>query len=96
LYEPIHGTAPSIAGKDVACPIGAIASAAMMLRESCGMHVEAKAIDFAIDHVLESGIRTADIAERGTKAVSCSEFVSRMRDAMREYFSQAERYGWAV
>jgi len=96
LYEPIHGSAPSIAGKNIACPIGAIASATMMLRESFDMRAEAQAIDSAIDSVLESGIRTADIAERGTTAVSCSEFVSRIREAMREHFSQVERYGWAV
>jgi 3-isopropylmalate dehydrogenase len=96
LYEPIHGSAPSIAGRNIACPIGAISSATMMLRESFDMHAEAQAIESAIDHVLESGIRTADIAERGTTSVSCSEFVSRTRDAMREHFSQVERYGWAV
>jgi 3-isopropylmalate dehydrogenase len=96
LYEPIHGSAPSIAGKNIACPIGAISSAAMMLRESFGMHAEAKAIESAIDRVLESGSRTADIAERGSTVVSCTEFVSRMRDAMHEQFSQAESYGWAV
>jgi 3-isopropylmalate dehydrogenase len=96
LYEPIHGSAPSIAGKNVACPIGAITSAAMMLRESFDMYAEAQAIDAAINNVLESGIRTADIAERGTTTVSCSEFVSRTRDAMREQLSQMERYGWAV
>jgi 3-isopropylmalate dehydrogenase len=96
LYEPIHGSAPSIAGKNVACPIGAITSATMMLRESFDMHAEAQAIESGIDHVLESGIRTADIAERGTRTVSCSEFVSRIREAMREHFSQVERYGWAV
>jgi 3-isopropylmalate dehydrogenase len=96
LYEPIHGSAPSIAGKNIACPIGAISSATMMLRESFDMHAEAQAIESAIDHVLESGIRTADIADRGTTSVSCSEFVSRTRDAMREHFSQVERYGWAV
>jgi 3-isopropylmalate dehydrogenase len=96
LYEPIHGSAPSIAGKNIACPIGAIASATMMLRESFDMHAEAQAIDAAINHVLESGIRTADIAERGTQSVSTSEFVSRTRAAMREHFSQVERYGWAV
>ena len=96
LYEPIHGSAPSIAGKNVACPIGAIASATMMLRESFDMNAEAQAIDAAINHVLESGIRTADIADKSTTAVSCSEFVSRTRDAMREHFAHAERYGWAV
>ncbi len=56
LYEPIHGSAPSIAGRDVACPIGAISSAAMLLRESFGMHTEANAVESAIDHVLESGM----------------------------------------
>ena len=86
LYEPIHGSAPGIAGKNIACPIGAIASATMMLRESFDMHAEAQAIDAAINHVLESGIRTADIAERGTQSVSTSEFVSRTRAAMRRAF----------
>jgi 3-isopropylmalate dehydrogenase len=96
LYEPIHGSAPSLAGRDVACPIGAISSAAMMIRESFGMHAEAKAIESAIDRVLESGTRTADIAERGSTIVSCSEFVERIRCVMHEQFSQAESYGWAV
>jgi len=96
LYEPIHGTAPSIAGRDVACPIGAISSAVMMIRESFGMHAEAKAIEGAIDRVLESGTRTADIAERGSTIVSCSEFLERTRCAMHEQFSPAESYGWAV
>jgi 3-isopropylmalate dehydrogenase len=68
----------------------------MVLRESFDMHAEAQAIDAAINHVLESGIRTADIAERGTKSVSTTEFVSRTRSALREHFSQVERYGWAV
>jgi 3-isopropylmalate dehydrogenase len=96
LYEPIHGSAPSLAGRDVACPIGAISSAVMMIRESFGMHEEAKAIESAIDRVLDSGIRTADIAERGSTIVSCSEFVERTRAAIHEQFSQAESYGWAV
>jgi 3-isopropylmalate dehydrogenase len=68
----------------------------MMIRESFGMHAEAKAIESAIDRVLESGTRTADIAERGNTIVSCSEFVERTRCAMHEQFSQAESYGWAV
>jgi 3-isopropylmalate dehydrogenase len=96
LYEPIHGSAPSLAGRDVASPIGAIFSAVMMIRESFGMHAEAKAIESAIDRVLESGYRTADIAERGSTIVSCSEFVERTRCAMHEQFSPAESYGWAV
>jgi 3-isopropylmalate dehydrogenase len=96
LYEPIHGSAPSLAGRDTACPIGAISSAAMMLRESFGMETEADAIESAIDHVLESGVRTADLAAPKSTTVSCSEFVSRAREAMHERFTHAERYGWGV
>jgi 3-isopropylmalate dehydrogenase len=96
LYEPIHGSAPSLAGRDVACPIGAIFSAAMMLRESFGMHREAGAIEAAVDRVLESGARTADLAAPGSHVVGCSEFTSRVRYALHEHFSHAERYGWGV
>jgi 3-isopropylmalate dehydrogenase len=96
LYEPIHGSAPSLAGRDAACPIGAISSAAMMMRESFGMETEADAIESAIDHVLESGVRTADLAAPKSTVVTCSEFVSRARDAMHERFTHAERYGWGV
>jgi len=96
LYEPIHGSAPSLAGRDVACPIGAILSAAMMLRESFAMHTEAAAIESAVDRVLEAGVRTADLAAPGSTVVSCSEFTSRVRYALHEHFSHAERYGWGV
>jgi len=96
LYEPIHGSAPSLAGRDVACPIGAIASAAMLLRESFGMHNEAAALESAVDHVLESGVRTADLAAPGDQIVGCSEFAARVGEAFHERSSQAERYGWGV
>ena len=52
LYEPIHGSAPSLAGKDVACPLGAIFSASLMLRESFGLEIEAQWIETAVDRVL--------------------------------------------
>jgi 3-isopropylmalate dehydrogenase len=61
LYEPIHGTAPDIAGKDVANPLGTILSAAMMLRWSLGQPAAADAIEAAVDHVLDEGIRTGDL-----------------------------------
>lgn len=96
LYEPIHGSAPSLAGQDVACPIGAISSAAMMLRESFGMSVEAGAIESAIDHTLETGFRTADITAPRTTVVGCSSFTTHVREAMSERFNHAERYGWGV
>ncbi len=74
LYEPIHGSAPDIAGKGIANPCGTIASAAMMLRFSLGLDEEADAIDQAIGAVLASGARTADIAMPGKPVLSTREF----------------------
>ena len=68
LYEPVHGSAPDIAGKDIANPIGAIASAAMLLRHSLGLEAEATAVERAIEAALRRGVRTADIAD-GRRAV---------------------------
>lgn len=73
LYEPIHGSAPDIAGMDVANPIGTILSAAMMLRYSFDMPEEADCIENAVSAVLDSGCRTADIMSEGCKKVGCSE-----------------------
>ena len=61
LYEPIHGSAPDIAGMDIANPIGTILSAAMMLRYSFDMTEEADAIENAVDKVLSEGYRTGDV-----------------------------------
>ena len=61
LYEPVHGSAPTIAGQDIANPIGAIASGAMLLRHSLGLAAEADAIDRAIGDTLVAGHRTADL-----------------------------------
>jgi 3-isopropylmalate dehydrogenase len=74
LYEPIHGSAPTLAGKDVACPIGSILSAAMLLSESLGLAAEAAAVESALDRVLEQGVRTVDIAEPSGQAVGCAQF----------------------
>ena len=73
LYEPIHGSAPDIAGMDIANPIGTILSAAMMLRYSFDMSKEADAIENAVSSVLDEGFRTADIMSDGCKKVGCSE-----------------------
>jgi 3-isopropylmalate dehydrogenase len=78
LYEPIHGSAPQLAGKDVACPVGQILSAAMMLRESFGLAREAEWIESSIDHLFSNGIRTMDIAGPGTTKVGCQEFGERL------------------
>ena len=70
LYEPIHGSAPDIAGKGVANPVGAILSAAMLLRHSLGLEEEAGAVEAAVEHVLEHGPRSRDIGgDAGTTAI---------------------------
>ena len=73
LYEPIHGSAPDIAGQDIANPIGTILSAAMMLRYSFDLAAEADAIEAAVSRVLDAGYRTGDIFSPGCKKVGCSE-----------------------
>jgi len=83
LYEPIHGSAPTLAGKDVACPLGAIFSAALMLRESFGLETESQWIEDAIDRVLDRGYRTADIAEPGARSVPGSVFTAKIREQLR-------------
>ena len=73
LYEPIHGSAPDIAGKDIANPVGTILSAAMMLRFSFDMPDEATAIENAVSEYLDKGYRTADIMSEGGNLVGCSK-----------------------
>ncbi|MGH9382929.1 MAG: 3-isopropylmalate dehydrogenase [Vicinamibacterales bacterium] len=73
LYEPVHGSAPDIAGRGLANPIGAIASAAMLLRFSAGMEREADDIDHAIEDTLAAGARTKDLAAPGERHVSTEE-----------------------
>jgi 3-isopropylmalate dehydrogenase len=65
MYEPIHGSAPDIAGKDLANPLATILSTAMMLRHSFGLEQEACEIEAAVGAVLDAGYRTTDIARRG-------------------------------
>jgi 3-isopropylmalate dehydrogenase len=73
LYEPIHGTAPDIAGKGVANPLATILSAALMLRYSLGQPQAAQRIEKAVSNVLRSGLRTADIYTAGTRKVGTAE-----------------------
>ncbi len=73
LYEPIHGSAPDIAGKGIANPCGAIASAAMLLRQSLGLHDEAIAVEDAIKKTIADGARTADIASEGDTVLTTTE-----------------------
>jgi 3-isopropylmalate dehydrogenase len=80
VYEPIHGSAPDIAGKGIANPIGTILSAAMLLRYSLNLAREADAIDAAVDRAISDGCRTADIAQPGERVLSTHE----MADAIIE------------
>ncbi|MEX1020278.1 MAG: 3-isopropylmalate dehydrogenase [Litorilinea sp.] len=69
LYEPIHGSAPDIAGQGIANPIGTVLSSAMLLRHSLGLENEAAAIEAAVDRVLAAGVRTRDIEHTGSEVV---------------------------
>ena len=93
LYEPIHGSAPTLAGKDVANPVGMILSATMMLRESFGLTEEASSIEGAVDRVFEKGIRTPDLVEPGTTKVGCVEFSERVCAEMAAARSQHAKPG---
>lgn len=78
LYEPCHGSAPDIAGQNIANPIATIMSAAMMLRYSFGLEKEALAIEKAVQDVLSQGYRTADIYTEGTKKIGTAEMGSQI------------------
>ncbi len=73
LYEPIHGSAPDIAGKGIANPIGTILSAALLLRHSLGLEAEAQAVESAVSGALAAGKRTADLASAGSTPLSTQE-----------------------
>jgi 3-isopropylmalate dehydrogenase len=80
MYEPIHGTAPDIAGQGIANPLAMLLCTAMLLRHSCGLEDEAQALERAVAQVIEAGLRTADIAGRDQPALGTRE----MADAVLE------------
>ena len=80
LFEPVHGSAPDIAGRNLANPVGAIASAAMLLRHTLGLDDEADAIEAAIGCALDAGCRTADLAREGESSLSCTEMTRAIID----------------
>ena len=93
LYEPVHGSAPDIAGQGIANPCGAIASAAMMLRHSAGLEQEASDVEHAIEHVLEDGYRTPDIASgTGGYIASTSEIGELICEAVTEIADMRHAY----
>lgn len=96
LFEPIHGSAPTLAGKDVANPIGSILSATMMLRDTFGLGLEADWVEQSLGRVLGAGYRTTDISEPGTKTVGTAAFLEHLHQEMLRTFEHAEKYGWGV
>lgn len=91
VYEPVHGSAPDIAGKGNANPLGAILSAAMLLRHSFQLEREASCIENAVSAVLNRGFRTADLTKDGHRATTTSEMGQRVVEAVKELASDAKR-----
>jgi 3-isopropylmalate dehydrogenase len=89
LYEPIHGSAPDIAGKGIANPIGTIISLAMLLRYSLGLEHEAAAVEQAVDGALKAGFRTADLAFDGANAVNTAQ----MQAEILRHLPQGDKHG---
>ena len=86
MYEPIHGSAPSLAGKDIACPLGAILTGALILRHSGGLEAEAGAIESSVRKVLEQGFRTPDLARanpQGFPVLSTKEMGAKVRETVK-------------
>src|SRR5690606_19889425 len=82
LYEPIHGSAPDIAGQNIANPLATILSAAMMLKVSFGLEEEAAVIEKAVNKVLDAGFRTGDIMSEGKTRVSTTEMIEEVKKAL--------------
>lgn len=85
LYEPVHGSAPDIAGQGVANPAATILSVAMMLRHSFGYEEAARAVEQAVRSVFAAGYRTADLAQSGDLAIGTEEFGDRVVEAIRRH-----------
>jgi len=93
LYEPVHGSAPDIAGRGIANPLGAIASAAMLLRHSARLEQAARDIEDAIREVLDAGHRTADLSRgRAKRAVSTAEMGTLVESAVADVTDRRRAY----
>jgi len=91
LFEPVHGSAPDIAGRDLANPIGAIASAALLLRYALGAEREALAVEDAIGAALADGLRTRDLLAGGSgAAIGCSAMARAIAERLAAMAPQAE------
>ncbi len=93
LYEPVHGSAPDIAGKGLANPLGAILTAAMLLRHSAGLEQDAQAVEAAVRNVLEQGYRTADLArgtDKSVQVISTQEMGGHVHQALNEMIDRRQ------
>jgi 3-isopropylmalate dehydrogenase len=91
IYEPVHGSAPSIAGKGIANPLGAILSVAMLLRHSLRLEDEADCVERAVSAVLDRGYRTADLAAAGQTPLSTSAMGHQVVETVRQMAAPAAR-----
>src|ERR1700683_376356 len=91
VYEPVHGSAPDIAGKGIANPLGAILSAALLLRHSFPLHQEAACIENAVSDVLNRGHRTADLVRAGQTQTPTSEMGHQVVEAVKELSAALKR-----
>ena len=91
LYEPIHGSAPDIAGKGIANPIGTILSLALLLEHSLGLKTEAQVVRGGVQRILSSGYRTADLAQAGQNSLSSNEIGTLIRKQILEFAGQPTR-----
>ena len=82
LYEPVHGSAPDIAGQGIANPIGAILSSAMLLRFSLGLEEEAAKVEAGVQKALAGGARTADLVTSGKSSISTSEMTAAILEGL--------------
>jgi 3-isopropylmalate dehydrogenase len=92
LFEPVHGSAPDIAGKGLANPLGAILTGALILRYSGGLEVEAAMIESAVRKVLEQGFRTPDLArgeKQGVTVLSTKEMGAKVRETLKKQLVNA-------
>jgi 3-isopropylmalate dehydrogenase len=90
LYEPVHGSAPDIAGKGLANPLGAILTGALILRYSGGLEAEAAAIESAVRKVLSQGFRTPDLVRgnaQGLTVLSTKEMGAKVSEAVKQLFA---------
>jgi 3-isopropylmalate dehydrogenase len=93
LFEPVHGSAPDIAGRGIANPLGAIATAALLLRFGAGLDQEARDIEDAIRDVLDRGFRTADLVRvKETKPISTSEMGALVEQSLADVVHRRHAY----